>query len=202
MNSRDIIDAIVNTCGDLPAWLNRPRFYTSELAWLYTWYMCIDRIARSPKGNYYLLLIDDCGLIVNYCELCEHVGRLVHVSTQTILAVQLTVPPINHCRELVEGADVFQHSFAGTCDLGLLLSPTGAVFMRDYANSHSSALDSCQLTNILTAEKDQPGLFSLSPAKWHDSLGFVYFCRDPRMSHRSDRKESMRLKEGNTKCEC
>ena len=199
-DSRALIEQIGRTWTPIPAWLNHPTFYISELAWNYTWYMCLETIAQSPASNYYILLIDDCELKIGYSELCEHIGNLSRVSKHNLLIVQLSIPRHPCCRKLVGGCDVFQHGLGGTCDMALLFSPVGASYLRHYANRHPDGHDPCQLTKILAMEPSQAGIFALSATSCSTVHGFARLYYDPRVynehKYGSDRRESRRIKKG------
>ena len=200
-DSRNMIEHMRNTWGNsVPAWLNRPTFYTSELAWIYTFYMCLESISQSPPNNYYVVLIDDCELKIGYSELCVHITQLSRVVHDNLLIVQLSIPPRSPlCRKLVDSSSVFQHGFGGTCNAGLLFTPLGASYLRHYANRHPDILGPCQLTKHLTREPDQGGLFALSATRCPTVYGFVRLYYDARVynehKYGSDRRECRRIKE-------
>lgn len=191
--------AIVTFNGTLPKCLSSDKdthssvHYLGEFAWKWTWYRCLNILARLNSHEYGLLLLDDVDLLVPFNQLMSNLKLLN--ATHKIRMIQLTLPVGRQsmkCRRIVPENPVFQFGLNGKFDIATIYSSHGASFMMDYANEHPHYRDSCFLTAKLQNESDQTGLFAIS-ALWPNITGFARWHRGRPTGDISDRDETRHL---------
>lgn len=174
-----------NYFGTLPEWLehNPHRNLTTEVAWNYTWYICLETISNFSEGDYGLLLIDDIKLLVSFSELVTHVARLARKHPIKMIGISLC-DSIRH-RRLIPDTP-FQFGLTTELDTGNIFSPAGARFYQDYANRNCMLDDPLILQQKLVHSPHITGIFGLN-ATYPDPRGMVTFNRHPQISNESDR---------------
>lgn len=132
--------AITHEFNDLPHWLSWQLWELSKsnFCWAWTWYSILHKITTSDPTCFYILLVDDCCLYINYHELQKLINRLYNEQPHSIFIVFLGFLHRNYNRTChnayVQNVPEFFHGTAGGSDSGTLYAPRGAQFMMTKAN--------------------------------------------------------------------
>ena len=140
---------IIRRFGSVPAWLERKHWSRSKsnFCWRWTWYSTLDYIGRFPSGLY-LLLVEDCELLLAYKEvdnvLKRLTGAVAHI--RAVFLGHLFEPKNWGHRIYPPGFTELEYGLAGEGDFGTVYTPDGARYMMSCANANSECLDPWQLT--------------------------------------------------------
>lgn len=166
--------------GIIPSYLEKEHRdkLKSHYCWLWTWYSIIHKISHEEYG-FYLLLIDDCELLIDYDDLCKNLQLLRNISQHPIRIIQLKTQQglVKHIGDIVEAAPLFQYGLACQSDSGTIFTSEGAQFMLDWANTNSDVRDPYKLMSGLSDELNQHGVFAISE-QYEPRTGAVSYLED------------------------
>ncbi len=130
--------AIHNEFGELPAWLCEPLWNASKsnFCWNWTWYSILHTISMSNQHHFYVLLVDDIYLQIDYFRLRKLINTLYLPEKHHKFIVFLghLHPSAEPCHDYVQHITEFQHGIPGKSDAATLYTTGGAHFMMQQAN--------------------------------------------------------------------
>lgn len=145
----------------LPPALSREDMVSSNFCWLFTWYAMMEQISLGAPDEYYLMMLDDCAIHLDYEKLRTSIDVLSkNVAAPVIIQLSRNPRKMQH-RRMVAALDIWQYGLCGRTDAGYILSPEGATTIIKRANDQLPIVPADVLES-LSYDEDQLGYYSLS----------------------------------------
>ena len=147
--------------GALPTFLAK-EVGVSELCWLFTWYAMIDHISGQSPCQYYMMLVDDCHVTMEYNQLRYSID-LFNDTRHLAAIIQISRNPKRlRCGRLFEALDIWQYGLCGRTDAGVIVNSIGAKILMDTVNKLSFCPVPAAALEFLSEQACQKGFYSLS----------------------------------------
>lgn len=165
--------------------------------WNWSWYDCLDRIAKQTDDMPAMFLIDDFKVNFEYNEICNHIDILTGLEDEFLFA-QYGGPEfnspfrVNH--EVIPELPIFQRGSSGAWDICVLYSPTGARWMVNLINNTNEHNRPCKYGYLAANEPIQIGMYgaSTNTKPWRDWIARLPTAEDDQIQDRQEIEKTWR----------